>query len=132
MEGVPTSLPALVKAIRIQEKVKGIGFEWKKKEDVWGKVKEELEEFQVEIAANSEHIEEEFGDLLFSLLNYARFIDISPENALAKTNQKFIRRFQLMEETIREDKKKIENMNLEEMDIYWEKAKINLKNKKWK
>jgi MazG family protein len=132
LEGVPTSLPALVKAIRIQEKVKGIGFEWKKKEDVWGKVKEELEEFQVEIAANSEHIEEEFGDLLFSLVNYARFIDISPENALAKTNQKFIRRFQLMEETIREDKKKIENMNLEEMDIYWEKAKINLKNKKWK
>ena len=91
-----------------------------------------MEEFQVEIEANSEHIEEEFGDLLFSLVNYARFIDISPENALAKTNQKFIRRFQLMEETIREDKKKIENMNLEEMDVYWEKAKINLKNKKWK
>ena len=93
-------------------------------------MKEELEEFQVEIAANSKHIEEEFGDLLFSLVNYARFIDISPENALAKTNQKFIRRFQLMEETIRDDKKKIEDMHLDEMDIYWEKAKINLKNKK--
>lgn len=79
----------------------------KKKEDVWDKVKEELEEFQVEIEANSKHIEEEFGDLLFSLVNYARFIDISPENALAKTNQKFIRRFQLMEETILEDKKKL-------------------------
>jgi XTP/dITP diphosphohydrolase len=89
-----------------------------------------LEEFQVEIAAKSEYIEEEFGDLLFSLVNYARFIDISPENALAKTNQKFIRRFQLMEETIREDKKKIEDMHLEEMDVYWEKAKINLKNTK--
>ena len=93
-------------------------------------MKEELEEFQVEIEANSENIEEEFGDLLFSLVNYARFIDISPENALAKTNQKFIRRFQLMEETIREDKKKIEDMHIDEMDIYWEKAKINLKNKK--
>jgi XTP/dITP diphosphohydrolase len=93
-------------------------------------VKEELEEFQVEISAKSEHIEEEFGDLLFSLVNYARFIDISPENALAKTNQKFIRRFQLMEETIREDKKKIEDMHLDEMDVYWEKAKIHLKNTK--
>ena len=89
-----------------------------------------MEEFQVEIEANSENIEEEFGDLLFSLVNYARFIDISPENALAKTNQKFIRRFQLMEETIREDKKKIEDMHLDEMDVYWEKAKIHLKNKK--
>jgi len=88
LEGVPSSLPSLVKAIRIQEKVKGIGFEWKKKEDVWDKVKEELEEFQVEIEANSENIEEEFGDLLFSLVNYARFIDISPENALGEDKSK--------------------------------------------
>lgn len=127
LEGVPSSLPALVKAIRIQEKAKGIGFEWKKKEDVWDKVKEELEEFQVEISKKSDFIEEEFGDLLFSLVNYARYIDISPENALAKTNHKFITRFQLMEETIRKDKKKIEDMNLDQMDVYWEKAKNNLK-----
>lgn len=127
LEGVPSSLPALVKAIRIQEKAKGIGFEWKKKEDVWDKVKEELEEFQVEISKKSNFIEEEFGDLLFSLVNYARYINISPENALAKTNHKFITRFQLMEETIRKDKKKIEDMNLDQMDVYWEKAKNNLK-----
>ncbi len=127
LEGVPSSLPALVKAIRIQEKAKGIGFEWKKKEDVWDKVKEELEEFQVEISKKSDFIEEEFGDLLFSLVNYARYINISPENALAKTNHKFITRFQLMEETIRKDKKKIEDMNLDQMDVYWEKAKNNLK-----
>jgi XTP/dITP diphosphohydrolase len=90
LQGVPSSLPAMVKASRIQEKVKGIGFEWDSKEAVWEKVKEEMEEFQVEQTKNSEHMEEEFGDVLFSLVNYARFVNINPENALAKTNKKFI------------------------------------------
>jgi XTP/dITP diphosphohydrolase len=128
-EGVPSSLPALVKATRIQEKAKGIGFEWDNREDVWKKVEEELAEFKVEVDNKSEHIEEEFGDLLFSLVNYARFIDISPESALAFTNQKFIKRFQLMEEMISSDSKDIKEMDLEEMDSYWEKAKLILKNK---
>ena len=129
LEGVPSSLPALVKATRIQEKAKGIGFEWDNREDVWKKVAEELAEFKVEVDNKSEHIEEEFGDLLFSLVNYARFIDISPESALAFTNQKFIKRFQLMEELIASDSKDIKSMSLEEMDSYWEKAKLILKNK---
>ena len=127
LEGVPSSLPALVKATRIQEKAKGIGFEWDNREDVWKKVEEELAEFKVEVETQSEHIEEEFGDLLFSLVNYARFIDISPESALAFTNQKFIKRFQLMEEMITSDSKDIKEMDLEEMDSYWEKAKSILK-----
>ena len=129
LEGVPSSLPALVKATRIQEKVKGIGFEWDNREDVWKKVEEELAEFKVEVDAQSEHIEEEFGDLMFSLVNYARFINISPESALAFTNQKFIKRFQLMEELITSDSNDIKSMSLEEMDSYWEKAKLRLKNK---
>ena len=98
LSGVPPSLPALVKATRIQEKVKGIGFEWDNKEDVWAKVKEELAEFEAEVALGSTKQEEEFGDLLFSLVNYARFINLSPESALSYTNQKFIKRFQWMEE----------------------------------
>jgi len=127
LEGVPSSLPALVKATRIQEKAKGIGFEWDNREDVWKKVEEELAEFKVEVGNKSRHIEEEFGDLLFSLVNYARFINISPESALAFTNQKFIKRFQLMEEMISSDSKDIKEMELEEMDSYWEKAKSILK-----
>lgn len=129
LEGVPSSLPAMVKAIRIQEKVKGIGFEWDNKDDVWNKVKEEMEEFQIEQAKNSTFMEEEFGDILFSLVNYARFVDINPENALAKTNIKFMKRFQLMEKYILEENKKIQDMELSEMDLYWEKAKIALKSK---
>jgi XTP/dITP diphosphohydrolase len=124
LEGVPVSLPALVKATRIQEKVKGIGFEWDNPEDVWKKVEEELVEFKAEVDLDSDKIEEEFGDLLFSLVNYSRFIQISPENALAKTNNKFINRFRLMEELIQQDLLDIRDMNLQEMDIYWEKAKI--------
>lgn len=123
LEGVPVSLPALVKATRIQEKVKGIGFEWDNREDVWEKVEEELAEFKAEVDSNSDKIEEEFGDLLFSLVNYSRFIEISPENALAKTNNKFINRFRLMEELIQQDSRDIREMNLQEMDEYWEKAK---------
>lgn len=127
LEGVPKSLPALVKASRIQEKVKGIGFDWDSSDDVWNKVQEELEEFKEEVMNDSPKKEEEFGDLIFSLINYARFMDINPENALAKTNTKFINRFQLMEELIRIDNKEIQSMNLEEMDVYWDKAKSQLR-----
>lgn len=127
LEGVPSSLPALVKATRIQEKAKGIGFEWEHREDVWEKVKEEIRELEVEVKTNSPHIEEEFGDVLFSLVNYARFIGVSPENALAQTNQKFIQRFQLMEQFIAEARKDLHNMTLTDLDNYWEQAKLKLK-----
>lgn len=127
LEGVPTALPALVKASRIQEKVKGIGFEWSKKEDVWAKVLEEIEEFKAEEAIQSAEMEEEFGDVLFSLVNYARFNNINPENALAKTNEKFKKRFQLMEQFIEKEGLELSKMTLNEMDIYWEKAKKHLK-----
>ncbi len=126
LEGVPASLPALVKASRIQEKVKGIGFDWDNKDDVWNKVQEEINEFRAEVEAGSDKIEEEFGDLLFSLINYARFIDINPENALSKTNSKFIQRFKLMEELAIEDNNELQGMSLEQMDVYWEKAKQRL------
>lgn len=126
LEGVPGSLPALVKASRIQEKVKGIGFDWDNQEDVWLKVQEELQEFKEEVERNSAKKEEEFGDLLFSLVNFARFVDINPENALARTNKKFINRFQAMEELISEDNKTLNDMNLTAMDVYWEKAKKNV------
>ncbi|MFT6500768.1 MAG: XTP/dITP diphosphohydrolase [Crocinitomicaceae bacterium] len=131
LEGVPKSLPALVKAARIQEKVKGIGFEWEKREDVWGKVEEEMQELseEVESGASQEKIEEEFGDVMFSLINYSRFINVNPENALSKTNKKFINRFQLMETLMKDANVPIEDSNLETMDIYWEKAKIQLRNK---
>ena len=127
LEGVPSSLPSLVKATRIQEKVKGIGFEFENRNDVWDKVKEEIKELEIEVEKNSEHIEEEFGDVLFSLINYARFININPEDALSKTNNKFITRFQKMEEFIQKDLKKIEDLSLSDMDLYWEKAKETLK-----
>lgn len=123
LEGVPSSLPALVKATRIQEKVKGIGFEFEKTEDVWAKVQEELTELQVEIDNNTDQIEAEFGDVLFSLVNYARFLKISPENALAKTNQKFIKRFQEMEQLLAQDGLLAQDQTLEKLDIYWERAK---------
>ena len=127
LEGVPHSLPALVKATRIQEKAKGIGFEWDNAKDVWKKVKEEIDEFEFELNNNTDKKEEEFGDLLFSLVNYARFIDLSPESALSKTNQKFITRFQLMEDLIIKDQNEIQNMSLSEMDKYWDKAKLTLR-----
>lgn len=119
--GVPTSLPALVKAMRIQEKARGVGFDWDNKEDVWGKVKEELEEFETEKDKTEKAAE--FGDLIFSLINYARFVDINPEEALERTNKKFIKRFQYLETASKEDGKKMGEMTLAEMDIYWEKAK---------
>lgn len=127
--GVPASLPAMVKAMRIQEKARGVGFDWEKKEQVWEKVEEEMQEFKSEFNAENEqeiHLEKaqsEFGDLLFSLINYARFININPEEALERTNKKFIKRFQYLENESAKDGKKIGEMNLEEMDKYWEKAK---------
>jgi len=130
LEGVPKSLPALVKASRIQEKVKGIGFEWDNIEDVWSKVFEEMNELKVEIDNQSEFIEEEFGDVLFSLVNLSRYIQVQPENALAKTNNKFITRFQLMEELAKENNLNLEEMSLTEMDVFWNEAKIILKKKK--
>ena len=130
LSGVPNALPALVKATRIQEKAKGIGFEWETAKDVWLKVKEELEEFENEVSINSAAQEEEFGDLIFSLVNYARFLNISPESALSKTNLKFISRFQLMEKLITNQGLKIEEMSLDEMDAFWDKAKKSLKKKK--
>jgi XTP/dITP diphosphohydrolase len=123
LEGVPSSLPALVKATRIQEKVKGIGFEFADAEDAWAKVQEELSELRHEIELNSERVEAEFGDVLFSLVNYARFLNISPENALATTNQKFIGRFQKMEALISEQGMDIKELDLAAMDNYWNKIK---------
>jgi XTP/dITP diphosphohydrolase len=127
--GVPASLPALVKASRIQEKARGVGFDWENKDQVWEKVEEEMQEFKAEYnvadntAIDAEKAEEEFGDLLFSLINYARFININPENALEKTNKKFIKRFQYLEEKAREDGKALQDMTLAEMDVYWNEAK---------
>src|SRR5690554_2736629 len=127
--GVPNSLPALIKAMRIQEKARGVGFDWEEKEQVWEKVREEMEEFHQEInPANAKKIDpvkaqEEFGDLLFSLINYARFIDINPEEALERTNKKFIKRFQYLESESAKAGKNIGDMTLAEMDVYWEKAK---------
>lgn len=125
LEGLPLSLPPLVKAYRIQEKVSGIGFDWNYKEKVWQKVKEEIEELSHEIEKkNQDRIESELGDVLFSLINYARHININADNALEKANKRFIERFQIMEELIHNDKKSIDDMNLQEMDEYWEKAKL--------
>ena len=114
---------------RIQDKVKGIGFDWNNRSEVWDKVKEEIEELEHEVELGSNSIEEEFGDVLFSLINYARFININPDDALSKTNDKFISRFQLMEKLMLENSVNIESLNLAEMDIYWEKAKKIVKDK---
>lgn len=122
--GIPSALPALIKAYRIQDKVSGVGFDWDSKDDVWDKVQEEIGELKAEESKNSDRIEDEFGDVLFSLVNYSRFLKIHPEDALEKTNRKFIRRFQKLEQLISADNKQILDMNLQEMDQYWEKAKI--------
>ena len=128
LEGVPKSLPALVKAMRIQEKARGIGFDWDNETQVWDKVKEEVEELQVELDAKSDKIEDEFGDVLFSLINYSRFINVNPEDALEKTNKKFIKRFQYMERETKKEGKQLSDMSLQEMDVYWEKAKDGVTN----
>ena len=124
LEGVPKSLPAIVKAFRIQEKVRGIGFDCDNKEQVWDKVLEEIEELRSEIRkGNSDRVEEEFGDVLFALTNYARFIKVNPEDALERTNKRFIKRFQIMEEMISKKGLNLSEMNLSEMDVFWNKAK---------
>ncbi|WP_452600853.1 nucleoside triphosphate pyrophosphohydrolase [Pontimicrobium sp. MEBiC06410] len=124
LEGVPKSLPALVKANRIQDKVAGVGFDWEKPEQVWEKVEEELKEFKTEVAkGDTDAIEDEFGDVLFSMVNYARFLKINPENALERTNKKFSKRFQYLEAKAKEMNKDLKDMTLAEMDIFWEEAK---------
>jgi XTP/dITP diphosphohydrolase len=129
LSGVPASLPALVKAMRIQEKARGVGFDWDDKRQVWGKVEEELAEFKENFnietgeVLDQKEAEGEFGDLLFSLVNYSRFVDINPETALERTNKKFIRRFQYLEEASKADGKSLSEMTLDEMDEYWNKAK---------
>ena len=128
LDGVPNSLPAMVKAYRVQEKVKGIGFDWEKPEQVWGKVQEEMNEFHEEAekhlnTENFKKMESEFGDLLFSMINYARFIKINPEDALERTNKKFIKRFKYLEVESKKNGKQIDEMSLAEMDVYWNKAK---------
>jgi MazG family protein len=129
LSGVPKSLPALVKAMRIQEKARGAGFDWEKKEQVWEKVEEEMSEFKAEFnvaegkVIEKEKAENEFGDLMFSLINYARFLDINAEDALEKTNKKFIKRFNYLESESKKDGKELGKMSLAEMDRYWEAAK---------
>jgi MazG family protein len=134
--GVPRSLPAMIKAMRIQEKARGVGFDWDNRDQVWEKVQEELAELKIEVdegVAKQSHnlkeivvpekVHEEFGDLLFSMINYARFLNINPEEALERTNKKFIHRFQYLEEESTKDGKKLGKMTLEEMDEYWNRAK---------
>lgn len=127
--GVPGSLPSLVKAMRIQEKARGVGFDWEKKEQVWEKVEEEMKEFREEFNVdsdqpiNQDQAEAEFGDLLFSLINYARFTNINPEDALERTNRKFIKRFTFLEDAVKREGRSLAEMTLAEMDVHWEKAK---------
>lgn len=127
--GVPRSLPAVIKAMRIQEKARGVGFDWEEKSQVWEKVEEEMQEFKAEFNVDEgreidpEKVTSEFGDLLFSLINYARFIDIDPEEALERTNLKFIKRFQYLENAAKSSGKNLSEMTLAEMDVYWNEAK---------
>jgi XTP/dITP diphosphohydrolase len=124
LTGVPNSLPAMVKAYRMQEKVRGVGFDWNTAEQVWEKVNEEIAELQHEIAVgDDEKKEKEFGDLLFSLVNYARFIGVNPEDALERTNKKFVQRFRYIEQQSKKHGKSLKNMTLEEMDVFWDEAK---------
>ena len=124
LEGVPKSLPALVKANRIQEKVAGVGFDWEEPNQVWEKVEEELNEFKTEVqSGNQDKMESEFGDVMFSMVNYARFLNINPENALERTNKKFSKRFQYLESKAKALNKPLKDMTLAEMDVFWEEAK---------
>lgn len=124
LSGVPATLPALIKAFRIQEKTSNVGFDWENPEDVWNKVKEEITEVETEITrGNADDLEKEFGDLIFSIVNVARIYGVNPENALEKTNQKFINRFNYIEAKSKEQGKKLKEMTLEEMDVFWEEAK---------
>ncbi len=124
LEGVPNSLPAMVKATRIQEKARGVGFDWDNQEQVFEKVQEELQELQTEVKAGDQaKVEGEFGDLLFSMINYARFLEVNPENALERTNQKFIQRFQYLESKAAGQGRSLAEMSLTEMDVFWNEAK---------
>jgi XTP/dITP diphosphohydrolase len=124
LEGVPQSLPALVKANRIQEKVAGVGFDWEQAHQVFEKVQEELLEFNTEVQnGQTEAMAEEFGDLLFSMINYARFLNIDPENALERTNKKFMKRFMYLEQKAQEQSKSLKDMTLSEMEVFWQEAK---------
>lgn len=124
LQGVPVSLPAMVKANRIQDKVAGVGFDWEEPQQVWEKVEEELKELQTEVSTGDrDKMESELGDVLFSLINYARFLKINPENALERTNKKFIKRFQYLERKSMEINKSLKDMTLAEMDVFWEEAK---------
>lgn len=124
LEGVPASLPSMVKANRIQEKVSSVGFDWEKPAQVWEKVQEELNELNTEIEkGNSDTIEAEFGDVLFSMVNYARSINVNPENALERTNKKFINRFQYLEKAAKKEGKSLHDMSLTEMDVFWNESK---------
>ena len=126
LDGVPKALPALVKAYRVQEKASSVGFDWDDIDGVLSKVEEELEELRIELTEKKiDNIESEFGDLLFSLINYARFLEINPENALEKTNRKFIKRFKYIESSANKVKKKINELSKEEFDFFWQKAKSN-------
>ena len=128
LEGVPKSLPALVKANRIQEKVAGVGFDWEEPNQVWEKVEEELNEFKVEVqSGNQDKMESEFGDVIFSMVNYARFLNINPENALERTNKKFTKRFQYLEQEVENEGKKLHDLSLEQMDVHWENSKAFFK-----
>jgi len=123
LQGVPKSLPALVKAFRIQDKVAGVGFDWKHADAVFDKVREELDELKVEVEADSQKVEDELGDVIFSLVNYARFLKINPENALERTNKKFIKRFGYIESKAEQSGKKVNDLSLDEMEAYWKEAK---------
>lgn len=123
LAGVPRGLPSMVKAIRIQDKARGVGFDWEHANQVWEKVNEELAELEHEVQVGSDKQADELGDLLFSIVNYARFLKIDPDEALERTNRKFIQRFQYLETESRKDGKQLGEMSLAEMDIYWERAK---------
>lgn len=121
--GVPKSAPSMIKAFRIQEKANGVGFDWANAEDVWAKVQEEIAELKAEVDQKSDKVEDEFGDVLFSLINYARFVNVNPDDALEKTNKKFIKRFQYIEEKAKMSGRKLTDLSLDEMEQYWQEAK---------
>jgi XTP/dITP diphosphohydrolase len=129
LSGVPQALPAMIKAYRIQDKARGVGFDWEEPEQVWNKVLEEMEELRYEVKNGSDplRVEEEFGDLLFAMINYARFIHVNPENALERTNKRFVKRFEHLEAGAKAKGKELHKMNLEEMESFWNKAKEETK-----
>lgn len=130
LEGVPRSLPSLVKAYRVQDKVRGVGFDWDNAGQVWDKVQEEIGELRSELDAperDAERVTDEFGDVMFALINYARFVDVNPDEALERTTRRFMARFQHLEKAVRQDGKDLSDMTLAEMDVYWDRAKAALK-----